>query len=551
MAEIIVGEKVINKSNERGTILSLSSQYFTVDFGVRVASFQLDAFEKGFLAYENTALQSNVDAEKVEKEQAKEAVRLTEEKAREARIQIQAELSKAHFNVAVLSATIRLDPAPITLTSVRKKDQELIQKIFAECDKETEALYGSVKPELEYLKSYQARSKYCVGFLSKHADTYVFRVFSRNDNYSKQTTGAVTVSLSDTTEVLRVLRVNDKTYYFSKNLSAAAGHLVNTKAHGKWHVSDLSNSLMLDEVIKNCDCQYLNDHISQKKIDCLQYLNLLIPAIYNNKAEIVFKHGLFSSAYCIDDIVSYLEPFSPKQIVLACTNNTLHVLPIIKHYGVTDATVLQGMEEVLRKRRHGNSIYNVLEREIARLELDCPDLTKKLIAFLRKLERFNAAVYYDYINEISHQQGTTLRDFFDKDYITRHYTMLMEKQVYYTKQQSEAYAKIAEELSWIEREDNGYFIILPKTISEFRHEGEMQHNCVYTNEYYRLVIDRESIIVFLRKEKDTPFVTIEFEYETFEVLQAHGKFNSSIDRELYEYIVELGKRLHYEMRSQQ
>ena len=65
------------------------------------------------------------------------------------------------------------------------------------------------------------------------------------------------------------------------------------------------------------------------------------------------------------------------------------------------------------------------------------------------------------------------------------------------------------------------------------------------------MIRRESIIVFLRKEKDTPFVTIEYDYETFEVLQAYGKYNREIPKELYEYIEKLGERLHYEMRSHQ
>ena len=68
-------------------------------------------------------------------------------------------------------------------------------------------------------------------------------------------------------------------------------------------------------------------------------------------------------------------------------------------------------------------------------------------------------------------------------------------------------------------------------------------------EYFRRVIRKDSIIVFLRKDKDTPFVTIEFDYETFEVLQAYGKYNTEIDRKLYNYIVDLGKRLHFERMS--
>jgi SPP1 family predicted phage head-tail adaptor len=59
-------------------------------------------------------------------------------------------------------------------------------------------------------------------------------------------------------------------------------------------------------------------------------------------------------------------------------------------------------------------------------------------------------------------------------------------------------------------------------------EGMMQHNCVYSNRYYARVIAKRSIVVFLRKEENTSFVTIEFDYETFEVSQALGKYNRRI-----------------------
>ena len=57
-------------------------------------------------------------------------------------------------------------------------------------------------------------------------------------------------------------------------------------------------------------------------------------------------------------------------------------------------------------------------------------------------------------------------------------------------------------------------------------------------------------VLFLRKEKNTPYVTIEYDYETFEVVQALGKYNRRIDRDLYRYIEYLGKTLYRERASQ-
>lgn len=552
MSEVFIGEKVINKNNETGKIISFDGKFITIDFLGRVAIFQSDAFEKRFLVYENSSLQNNLDEAKREEERKATELQMASEKAAHERRQVQAELSKSHRRIAVLSATFRLDPAPIIFTGVRKKDQELIRQIFAECDKDIKELYCSVKTDMEYLgRTYHGRSKYCVGFLSKHFDTYVFRLFSRNDLYKKDAEEYITVTASDTTEVLRVLRVNGKLYYFSKNLTSAGEYLVNTKRNGNWHISDLSNAIMANRVIRNCDCAYLNDYIDAENVDCLQYVKVLMPAFCDSKAEIVLKNRLFKSAHRIDDLAAYLKGFTPKQITVACENQALNALPFMKRFGNLEADVLRNLDLLVRKRKDGQCIYSDLQTLLERLGLVCADLDKKVIDFLKKADRFNPRIYHDYINLLADQPGVTLQDFFDKDYVDRHYILARESQVLYTPKEAEAYRKVADQLSWIDREENDLFISVPKNIADFRHEGAVQHNCVYTCRYYSLVIRWESIIVFLRKEKDTPFVTIEYDYETFEVLQAYGKYNREIPKDLYEYIVKLGERLHYEMRSHQ
>ena len=552
MTEIVVGEKVVNKNKETGTIVAFDGRFLKVDFQSRVSMFQADAFEKGFLSYESAALQSELNHAKLEKERQAEQVRMAVEEAAAVRRQVQGELSRSHFNVAVLAATSRLDPAPITQTSIRKKDQDLVRAIFAECDKDIKELYNTVKPDMAYLRyGSNNRSKYCVGFLCKYLDTYVFRVFSRNDDYSKNAESAVTIQLSDTTEVLRVLRINEKVYYFSKNLAAGGGYLINTKAHKNWHVSDLDNKLLLNKVIQNCDCGYLNNYIATENVDCLQYTKLMVSALHNNKAEIVFKHKLFAAAHRIENLETYLKEFTPKQITVACQNRVLNTLPVMKRYGNLDPRILGYLEILLRKRKDGSCTYNMLKKHILRLGFDCPDVEKKLISFLKKVVYFDPVSYEDYINMLVDEPGVTLQDFFDRDYLDRHMAMVEERMLYVSLNDKAAYDQTAEELSWIDREENDYFIIVPKTIAELRAEGAAQHNCVYTNQYFRNVIARESIIVFLRKEKNTSFVTIEFNYETFEVYQAYGKRNMPIDPELYRYIVDLGKQLYYEMHTQQ
>ncbi len=153
------------------------------------------------------------------------------------------------------------------------------------------------------------------------------------------------------------------------------------------------------------------------------------------------------------------------------------------------------------------------------------------------------AAYYAVVLVCFHHSILTIEDYFDKNYIERHDIILRERAVRCDKETSEKYIQAAKELSWIDREENGYFIHTPKSIEEFRCEGDVQHICVYSAGYYNKVIRKESIIVFLREMKDVPYVTIEFNYETFKVLQARGKYNRALEPSLYQYVVGLGRRL--------
>ena len=378
----------------------------------------------------------------------------------------------------------------------------------------------------------------------------MFRVFSRTDIYKKTSADGVTVKDSDTTEILRVMRINGKLYYFSKNISCGGGYISNSKSHGTWHVSDLNSSVNLNEVIQNCDGGYLNNYVATTNVDLLCYARLLFAAMVNNKVEILFKNHRFTSIHRIPDIVAFVESYTSKQLDFAAKNDVLHTLPIIKQYGVMDLEVLRSMEIIFRKRANGHSIYGTLVDTFRRLGFDDTDLVKRLLAFVKKVGYFHPTIYADYVVLLSQCPGVTARDFFDSDYIERHNVMTMERRNRYDEAAYDpVYRREAEKLAWIDREENGYFILVPKTITEFRYEGNLQHNCVYTNQYYHEVIDHQSIIVFLRRDKNVPYVTIEFDYETFEVYQAYGKFNSNIDQELYDYIVDLGKRLRSEFMS--
>ena len=77
MFDIIIGEKVINKQGEAGTIISSDDCYIYVDYGTRSVKLLLNAFEKGFIKYENAQLQSQ-SAKKAEVDKEAEEHRAAE-----------------------------------------------------------------------------------------------------------------------------------------------------------------------------------------------------------------------------------------------------------------------------------------------------------------------------------------------------------------------------------------------------------------------------------------------------------------------------------------
>lgn len=574
--EIIVGEFVVNKLGEKGAITAFDGQYIIVDYQSRTARLLTNAFEQGHIRYVNTDLQKKIEEEiaqvKLEAAQKAEEARIAAENKKQAQKGQAAKAPASNKEITFESVKLMLEPAQYSLNSVAKPDKALVGDIFEQCNRDIKELYAKTNPRMTYPKiTSHSRSKHCTGFLCRYSDALVFRVFSRNDVYKNRVRTGITVMESTTTEILRVIWVEGEVYSFSKNFAYNNGYYHNTVNAVRWIAGNMTQGIMLNDVVRCCDCGYLNDTISKAGIDvnCQQYLHLLIPALHNNKAEIVFKNNGFFSAFRINDLVGYLKAFTPKQIDFASKNDVLSTLPIIQQYGISDLDILQDMESLMKKRRYDGSAYDALTQSFARLGFEATDLGKKLINFTKKVDFLDAGVYYDYIKELELCPGVTAQDFFDKNYIERHNILHRELMERYERQRAEmlarrqqldenqlakekeAYEKIAKELSWIDRKENGYFIIVPKTIDAFMDEGMMQHNCVYSNRYYARVIAKRSIVVFMRKEENTSVVTIEFDYDTFEVSQALGKYNRRIDPKLRQYVVKLGKQLYYERHTHQ
>ena len=549
----LIGGKVKHKKFGDGVIVEVEDGYVSVDFNGIIKIFLLETIETFFSFEDENVRNAARDAANDIKEK-EQSQKITEEKTM---VELKTGTTQALFyndGIKYERVITFIEPASVYLNFVNKKDRDLILQIFDSCDRETQTLYETFEPKMIYPEfTSHSRSKYCVGYLTKHLGVYVFRVFSRNDVYKKRVRSGITVMESNTAEVLRVLQIDGRFYYFSKNISCSNGYYNNTERFSKWRGSEIGTNVLLNRVACNCDCGYLNGYVVDNNLNmkAFNYVRVLLLALVNNKVEIVFKNKVFASTVRIFNIADYLEEFTPKQIEFASKNDVINSLPVIKNLGLYDVPILKEMEKIMRERGWYGSIYRYLMRTFKELDFDTSDLMKRLVQFVKKVEFLDTDIYYDYISAISNQNGTTIKDFFDKDYIERHNVLLALRQRRYTLQEEKKYSLVAKELSWIDREYNGYYIVVPKNIKAFKEEGDIQHNCVYQLGYYNAVINKRSIIVFLRKDKNLPYVTIEYDYETFEVLQARGKYNQSLNEDLYQCVVDLGKILFIEKHSMQ
>lgn len=544
----LIGGKVKHRKFGQGVIVEVKDRFVSVDFNGVIKIFLIETLET-FFSFEDENVRNAAREAANDIKEKKQSQKITEEKTKKELKTVTTQSLFHNDGIKYERIITFIEPVPVYLNSVNKKDRELVLEIFDACDKETQTLYKTFEPKMIYPKyTSHSRSKYCVGYLTKHLGVYVFRVFSRNDFYKKRVRSGITVMESYTAEVFRALQINGKFYYFSKS-----EYYFNTDRLPKWHGSKSVTNILLNRVACNCDCGYLNGYVADNylNIEAFKYARLLLLALVNNKAEIVFKNKGFASTAAISNLADYLEEFSPKQIEFASKNDVINSLPVIKNLGLYDVPILKEMEKIMREKGWYGSIYRYLMSTFKELNFDTSDLLKRLVRFVRKVEFLDTDIYYDYISAIRHQNGTTIKDFFDKDYIERHNVLLGLRQRRYTLQEEKKYSLVAKELSWIDREYNGYYIVVPKNIKAFKEEGDIQHNCVYQLGYYNAVINKRSIIVFLRKDKNLPYVTIEYDYETFEVLQARGKYNQRLNKDLYQYVVDLGEILFFEKHSMQ
>lgn len=214
---------------------------------------------------------------------------------------------------------------------------------------------------------------------------------------------------------------------------------------------------------------------------------------------------------------------------LSRTNDMMQFLykPDVEKY----ISILEGPNEFTGLLNITTSYNQIMaELEAAKHILNYHVFGNKELSPMELYERFKDVNSY-YINDTIKMykvinRNKTLKDFYDTLKTT---TMEELHEKYKLIYQAVTDAKIEQEYQEVisqlnvQEYDNGEFsITIPKTTKDIINEGKALHHCVGV--YVDKVVRREDMIYFLRKDKNTPYVTIEVKDK--KVTQVEGDMNN-------------------------
>lgn len=161
--------------------------------------------------------------------------------------------------------------------------------------------------------------------------------------------------------------------------------------------------------------------------------------------------------------------------------------------------------------------------------------------------------YRDYLN-MAKARGMNISDeivYRNKKWRTYHAKYIEEKEADEDKEINRKYQNIINDYEENCREfqaaAEGYVFLVPRRASDIRNEGRLQHHCVGRAGYIEKMDNRESFIIFLRKqeEPEVPYYTIET--DGTRIIQAYGAYDrkpdwTMVNKLLQEWIREVRKR---------
>lgn len=217
----------------------------------------------------------------------------------------------------------------------------------------------------------------------------------------------------------------------------------------------------------------------------------------------------------------------------------------VRLYGVNAAVYAYEHNETIENARRITSELRNCARAIS--ELKGTEINRKRLNDYLEEKKIDYILYNDYLKAIK-ALNIDLKDtknIYPKNFRVMHDLRTSQHQAKIDNELQEKFNKAILKNKWVECEGDTYVIILPKTISDLRKEGESLHHCVGKLGYDSKMANGKSVICFCRelKQRDVPFVTIELDAETKKIKQRYGDHNSTPSNEVISFIEKWAKEI--------
>lgn len=183
---------------------------------------------------------------------------------------------------------------------------------------------------------------------------------------------------------------------------------------------------------------------------------------------------------------------------------------------------------------------------------------EKMYRYMKELSYTTTRLgdYMDYLHDLDYLEIPKTKEvLFPKNFATEHQQIALEAAIKRDeikakqyRQKEKLYKKMLPELKKLyECEDKELQIVIPTCKKDFTVEGQQNHNCV-GGIYFDKVVEKRSVVVFLRKKEDLKqsFCTVEFDTKG-NVLQNRAKYNHQAPEEAVAFINKLSKKVKKEI----
>lgn len=139
------------------------------------------------------------------------------------------------------------------------------------------------------------------------------------------------------------------------------------------------------------------------------------------------------------------------------------------------------------------------------------------------MEPNEATRYYkDYMDMVK-DMGLQNYDKYPKFLKTQHDIVRMNYNISLKENEEKIWNSIINDNSWLEWSNGDYVVMLPQKPEDLRDEGNQLAHCVAS--YVNKIVNKSSLILFLRKKEDIKKSLITVELMNNAIVQARGKFN--------------------------